>query len=36
MRALRINDYGAPLHIDEVPVPTAAPGQVLVETITRA
>lgn len=31
MKALRINDYGAPLHIDEVPVPTPAPGQVLVE-----
>ena len=31
MRALRINDYGAPLHIDEVPVPTPGPGQVLVE-----
>jgi NADPH:quinone reductase-like Zn-dependent oxidoreductase len=31
MRALRIDDYGAPLHIDEVPVPTPAPGQVLVE-----
>lgn len=31
MRALRINDYGAPLHIDEVPVPTPARGQVLVE-----
>ncbi|WP_263416686.1 NADP-dependent oxidoreductase [Terriglobus albidus] len=31
MKALRINDYGAPLHVDEVPVPTAGPGQVLVE-----
>jgi len=31
MKALRINDYGAPLHIDEVPVPTAASGQVLVQ-----
>ena len=31
MKALRINDYGAPLHLDEVPVPTAGPGQVLVE-----
>lgn len=31
MRALRINDYAAPLHIDEVPIPTAGPGQVLVE-----
>jgi len=31
MRALRINDYGAPLHIDEIPVPTPGPGQVLVE-----
>lgn len=31
MKALRISDYGAPLHIDEVPVPTPAPGQVLVE-----
>ena len=31
MKALRINDYGAPLHIDEVAVPTAGPGQVLVE-----
>lgn len=31
MKALRINDYGAPLHIDEVPVPSPAPGQVLVE-----
>jgi NADPH:quinone reductase-like Zn-dependent oxidoreductase len=24
-------DYGAPLHLDEVPVPTPGPGQVLVE-----
>jgi|SRR6187402_632611 len=31
MRALRINDYGAPLHEDEVEIPTAGPGQVLVE-----
>ena len=31
MKALRISDYGAPLHVDEVPVPTPAPGQVLVE-----
>jgi NADPH:quinone reductase-like Zn-dependent oxidoreductase len=31
MKALRINDYGAPLHIDEVPVPSPAPGQVLVQ-----
>lgn len=31
MKALRTNDYGAPLHIDEVPVPSPAPGQVLVE-----
>jgi NADPH:quinone reductase-like Zn-dependent oxidoreductase len=31
MRALRISDYAAPLHIDEVPVPSPAPGQVLVE-----
>jgi len=31
MKALRISDYGAPLHIDEVPVPTPGPGQVLVE-----
>ncbi|UWZ84203.1 NADP-dependent oxidoreductase [Occallatibacter riparius] len=31
MKALRISDYGAPLHIDEVPVPSPAPGQVLVE-----
>ena len=31
MRALRISDYAAPLHIDEVPVPFPAPGQVLVE-----
>jgi len=31
MRALRISDYGAPLHIDEVPVPSPGPGQVLVE-----
>ncbi|WP_187143088.1 NADP-dependent oxidoreductase [Terriglobus albidus] len=31
MKALRINDYGAALHLDEVPVPTAGPGQVLVE-----
>lgn len=31
MKAVRINDYGAPLHIDEVPVPTPGPGQVLVE-----
>lgn len=31
MKALRINDYGAPLHIDEVPVPTPGAGQVLVE-----
>ena len=31
MKALRINDYGAPLHLDEVPVPAAGPGQVLVE-----
>lgn len=30
MKALRINDYGAPLHIDEVPVPSPAAGQVLV------
>jgi NADPH:quinone reductase-like Zn-dependent oxidoreductase len=31
MKAVRINGYGAPLHIDEVPVPTPGPGQVLVE-----
>jgi NADPH:quinone reductase-like Zn-dependent oxidoreductase len=31
MKALRINDYAAPLHIDDVPVPSPAPGQVLVE-----
>jgi len=31
MKALRINDYGAPLHLDEVPIPAAGPGQVLVE-----
>jgi NADPH:quinone reductase-like Zn-dependent oxidoreductase len=31
MKALRINDYGAPLHIDEVQVPSPAPGQVLVQ-----
>lgn len=31
MKALRISDYGTPLHIDEVPVPSPAPGQVLVE-----
>jgi NADPH:quinone reductase-like Zn-dependent oxidoreductase len=31
MKALRINDYGAPLHVDEVPTPTPGPGQVLVE-----
>lgn len=31
MKALRINDYGAPLHLDEIPIPTAGPGQVLVE-----
>lgn len=31
MKALRINDYGAALHVDEVPVPSPAPGQVLVE-----
>ena len=31
MKAIRISDYGAPLHIDEVPVPIPAPGQVLVE-----
>lgn len=31
MKALRINDYGAPLHVDDVPVPSPAPGQVLVE-----
>jgi NADPH:quinone reductase-like Zn-dependent oxidoreductase len=31
MKAVRMNDYGAPLHIDEVPVPSPDPGQVLVE-----
>jgi NADPH:quinone reductase-like Zn-dependent oxidoreductase len=31
MKALRISDYGAPLHIDEVAIPSPAPGQVLVE-----
>lgn len=31
MKALRIDDYGAPLHIDEVPIPSAGQGQVLVE-----
>lgn len=31
MKALRINDYGEPLHIDEVPVPNVGAGQVLVE-----
>lgn len=31
MKAVRLNDYGAPLHIDEVPVPSPGPGQVLVE-----
>lgn len=31
MKALRLSDYGAPLHIDEVPVPTPGPDQVLVE-----
>src|SRR4051795_10789517 len=31
MKALRINDYGAPLHIDDVAVPAPGSGQVLVE-----
>jgi NADPH:quinone reductase-like Zn-dependent oxidoreductase len=31
MKAVRINDYGAPLHVDEIAVPTAGAGQVLVE-----
>ena len=31
MKALRINDYGAPLHVDEVSTPIPEPGQVLVE-----
>ena len=31
MKTLRINDYGAPLHLDKVPLPFAGPGQVLVE-----
>jgi NADPH:quinone reductase-like Zn-dependent oxidoreductase len=31
MKALRIDDYGAPLHEDEIPVPSPGPGQVLVE-----
>jgi NADPH:quinone reductase-like Zn-dependent oxidoreductase len=31
MKALRIQDYGAPLQIDDVPIPTAGDGQVLVE-----
>src|SRR3954452_24762828 len=31
MKALRISDYGAPLHLDEVPIPAAGPEQVLVE-----
>lgn len=31
MKAVRMNDYGAPLHIDEVAVPKPARGQVLVE-----
>jgi NADPH:quinone reductase-like Zn-dependent oxidoreductase len=30
MRALRISDYGAPLHIDDVPIPIPGAGQVLV------
>src|SRR6266568_3729305 len=28
MKALRINDYGAPLHLDEVPIPIAGWGDV--------
>ena len=31
MKALRINDYGAPLQLDEIPVPVTGAGQVLVE-----
>ena len=31
MKALRMNDYGAPLHVDEIPTPTPGAGQVLVE-----
>src|SRR5215469_14013373 len=31
MKAVRMNDYGAPLHIDEVPTPAPGVGQVLVE-----
>ncbi len=31
MKAVRMNDYAAPLHIDEVEVPKPARGQVLVE-----
>jgi len=31
MRALRINDYGAPLQLDEVATPIPEPGQILVE-----
>jgi len=31
MKAVRMNDYGAPLHIDEVPSPTPGVGQVLIE-----
>lgn len=31
MKAVRINDYGAPLHVDEIAVPTAGARQVLVE-----
>jgi NADPH:quinone reductase-like Zn-dependent oxidoreductase len=31
MKVVRINDYGAPLHVDEIAVPIADAGQVLVE-----
>jgi NADPH:quinone reductase-like Zn-dependent oxidoreductase len=31
MKALRIHDYGPALQVDDIPIPTAGPGQVLVE-----
>jgi hypothetical protein len=34
--SITVNDYGAPLHLGEIPTPTPGPGQVLVENHSLA
>jgi NADPH:quinone reductase-like Zn-dependent oxidoreductase len=36
MKALRIHEYGGPLRLDEIPEPTAGPGQIVVRVIATS